>query len=222
MIKRSILLGEYNTATTGLWTLAAWSLSPAIQKTNIIEIPASSAMLDLSTALTDGEPCYSPRTLTVTLESSEGDRLARKGRIDTMVNELDGRRVQIVLPDDGSHYLIGTLSVQELYNDPAHASVQVTALCDPWKYSDEETTYTLQATTEEKGASIINNGRLSVIPSVEILDGDVQLRFLTNAATWSLNPGVYYLPDLYLTPGTHRVRYSGAGRVVLKYREAVL
>lgn len=222
MIKRSILLGDYDTATTGLWTLTAWNLSPAVPKSNIVEVPASDILLDLSTALTDGEPRYSPRTLTVTLESSEGDRLARKGRIDTMINELNGRRVHIVLPDDGRHYLIGTLSLSELYNDPAHCSVQVTATCEPWKYSDEETTHTIQAVAEEKGSSIINSGRLSVVPSVEITGGDVNLRFLTNAATWSLSPGTYYLPDLYLTPGTHRVRYSGTGQIIIKYREAVL
>lgn len=221
MIKRSILFGEYDTAATGLWTLSAWTLSPAKQKTSIVEVPASDVVLDLSTALT-GAPRYSPRTLTVTLESSEGDRLARKARIDRMINELDGLKVKIYLPDEARRYLVGTLSVQELYNDLAHASVQVDALCEPWKYNDEETTYTIQAAADEKGVSIVNSGRLAVVPFVEITDGDVRLRFLTTGASWTLIPGTYQLPDLYLTPGTHRVRYSGAGKIVIKYREAVL
>jgi hypothetical protein len=222
MTKRTILLGEYNTAVTGLWTLAAWNLSPAVYKTNIIEVPASDVVLDLSTSLTDGEPRYSPRTLTVTLESSEGDRLARKRRIAEMINQLNGQRVQIKLPDDDRHYLVGRLSIQELYNDPAHASVQVDAVCEPWLYSDEETTHTLLAASEEKGATIVNSGRRSVVPIIEVTGGDIWVRHLPATASWTLSPGVYQIPDIYLTPGTHRVRYRGEGQLVIRYREAVL
>lgn len=221
MSKRTLILGEYNTAVN-LWTLASWSLSTAMPKTNLVEIPASDTLLDLSTALTDGEIRYSPRTFTAILESSEGDRMARRGRIDEMMNTLNGRQVHIVLPDDDSHYIVGSLTLQELYNDPAHASVQIDAVCEPWRYSDEESITTLLAVTEEKGVTIINGGNLSVVPSVEVLDGDVVLRFLTDGSRWALSPGSYYLPDLYLTPGSHRVRYTGAGQIVIKYREAVL
>lgn len=221
MIKRTLLLGDYNTAVH-LWTLGPWTLTKPAKKETLVEVPASDVVLDLSTALTDGGVHYSTRTFTATLETSEGDRLTRKRRISEMINQLDGQQLHIILPDDDSHYLVGWVSIQELYNDPAHASVQIDAVCEPWLYSDEETTATLQAGLEEKGASLTNSGRLSVVPSVEIVGGDVNMRFLTNNATWSLSPGTYYLPDLYLTPGTHRVRYSGTGQILIKYREAVL
>jgi hypothetical protein len=214
-------IGDYNTATNG-WTLSSWTLAMPKKKTNLVEVPASDVVLDLSTALTEGVPHYSTRNLTVTLECSNGDRLERRQRIADMINQLDGQKVNIILPDDPNHYLVGWVTVQQLYNDPAHASVQVDAVCEPWLYSDTETSATLLAVAEEKGASVVNSGRMAVVPSVEVTDGDVLVRFLTNGATWALSPGVYYLPDLYLTPGTHRVRYSGAGQIVIKYREAVL
>ena len=212
--------GTYNTHADGLWTLTGWKLDPAIFKQNLVEIPGSSELLDLSTSLTDGEPTYSGRNFLATFESSEGDRLARKARISQMVNALDGYRMNIILPDDPDHYITGRLSVQELYNDMAHASVQVTAVVDPWRYAAEETVITLQATETEQQAVLTNLGRRGVVPLVEIKGGDVLLVF--GAASWALGEGTYALPDIYLTYGEHSVTYSGTGVLSFTYREAIL
>ena len=37
-----------------------------------------------------------------------------------------------------------------------------------------------------------------------------------------MSAGVEQWPELLLTPGDHVVTYSGSGRVIIKYREAVL
>lgn len=217
---RSMTFGSYNTSANGLWTLTSWSLSDPVYKQNLVEVPGSSELLDLSTSLTDGEPTYSPRTLTATFESSEGDRLARKGRISQMVNALDGYRMNIVLPDDVGHYITGRPSVRELYNNEAHASVQVTAICDPWRYAAEETVVTLQAEETAQEATLINQGRLGVVPLLEVIEGDVLLVY--GAASWALGVGTYALPDIYLTYGEHVVTYSGTGLFKFTYREAIL
>lgn len=217
---RSILLGDYDTAGTGLWTLASWKLSPAVYKSNLVEVPASDIVLDLSTALTDGEPRYSPRPLTITLESSEGDRLARKARIDEMINKLDGQRVHIKLPDDADHYLVGRLSVQELYNDLAHASVQVDTVCEPWKYAEQETEYNLTASSTQQSVVLINKGRRSVVPTLLVTGGTITLTY--GNSTWTLTAGTYQLPDIYLTPTGHTIGYKGSGKLLVKFREAVL
>lgn len=217
---REILFGSYYTHATGLWTLAKWELSDAQYKQNLVEVPGRSEPLDLSTALTDGEPTYSSRTLTATFESSEGNRLAREARISQMVNALDGYRMNIVLPDDADHYLEGRVSVKRLYNDEAHASVQVTAVCDPWKYAKDETVVNLAAATEEQQAVLINTGRRSVVPLLEVSEGEVLLAY--GAASWALGAGTYALPDIYLTYGEHVIKYSGTGRLTFKYREAIL
>ena len=217
---RSMTFGSYFTYATGLWTLTGWELSAATYKPNLVEIPGSSEPLDLSTALTDGEPTYSSRTLEATFESSEGTRLAREARISQMVNALDGYRMNIILPDDPDHYITGRVSVQRLYNDEAHASVKVTAVCDPWKYSKDETVVMLQATTEEQTAVLINLGRRGVVPLLEIIEGEVLLVY--GAASWALGVGTYELPDIYLKYGEHAVTYSGTGTFKFTYREAIL
>lgn len=219
MIKRTIVFGGYDTAANG-WTLAGWQLSPAEQKTNFVERTGGDGSWDLSTALTDGLPRYYDRTLTVKLEHSGGDRLNREAIIRQMVNQLDGQRINIELPDDPFHYITGRLHVAREYNDPAHAAVTITAVCSPWKYNNLETTITLTAATAEKTAQLVNNGRLAVVPTLTVTGSSVLIKF--GDFSRALGAGTYMLPDLLLTPGTHALAYSGAGTLTLKYREAVL
>lgn len=220
MEKRSINLGGYNTAADGLWTLTAWSFSDPAYAQNFVKVPGSSVTLDLSGALTDGEPGFDTRTLSATFESSEGTRLERKARIDEMVNRLHGRRMDIVLPDDPDRYITGRVSVQVLYNDPAHASVSIEAICDPWRYDAEETVLYLEGTDTEQTQVLTNFGRKPVIPTILVEGGDIALTF--EESTITLGEGTHITPMLYLTTGEHELTYKGAGSALLTWREAVL
>lgn len=225
MEKRKLILGEYDTAEN-LWTLAACKLTKASQVQNFLDVPGRFAPLDLSTYLTDGQPSYGSATLEAVLESSEGDRLERKDRIDLLVNYLDGQSVEIILPDDPDHYLVGRVQVLPEYNNLAHCSVTVNVVCEPWLYAATETVVTLTATTTEQTAKVINSGRLAVVPTLTVT-GEVRLEYGENS--WALSAGSYYLPELQLTPGkglvmpgVHELTYSGAGTLKITYREAVL
>ena len=225
MQKRKIIIGTYDTALEGLWTLSAWSFSKAVFHEDFAEVPGHNGPLDLSTALTDGEPYYGSREFEAVLESSEGTRMEREARIDEMINRLDGWRFDIVLPDDTLHYISGRVRVEKLYNDPAHASVRVTATCDPWRYNVSETVVGLVAATEEQIVTLINNGRRSVVPKITVTGGDVLLRFGTGeqAVSKTYGPGEYsYESHIYLKRGFAPLTYSGFGQITLTYREAVL
>ena len=224
MQKRKIIIGTYDTAQEGLWTLTAWTFSKAIAQEYYASVPGHNGPLDLSTVLTDGEPYYGSREFEAILESSEGNRLEREQRINTMINMLDGWRFNIILPDDTLHYINGRVQVEKLYNDPAHASVRVTATCDPWRYNNAETVVGLIATSTMQTASLINTGRLAVVPNITVTGGNVTLIFATNGTerTWALGPGEHTLPDIYLKTGSTPLRYSGSGQITLTYREAVL
>lgn len=221
MQKRRIIIGTYDTALDGLWTLSAWTFSPASYRQKLVEVPGRDGHLDVSTVLT-GSPVYDSRTLTVSLESSEGNRLERRERIADMINRLDGLVWNIILPDDDLHYIRGRVRVAKKYNDPAHCAVTVTATCDPWLYALHETTVSLTATSVEQTATLFNHGRLAVALAVTVMGGDVQLVY--GESSWNLSPGVHTFPDIdiALTPGEHPVTYSGTGHVTLTYREAVL
>lgn len=224
MKKRTIKLGDYDTAAHGLWTLTAWEFPEPAMEENLVNVPGrAKGPLDLSTALTDGEPHYGARPLSIALESSEGDRLARHARISEMVNKLHGRRVDFVLPDHPLHYGTGRLAVKTLYNDMAHASVQVTGICEPWLYAKEETVVQLTATTTAQTARLRNAGAMSMVPLVEVAAAaGATVNLVYGHNSWALSAGAYELPALLLTPGDHAITYSGAGTLSITYREAFI
>lgn len=221
MAKRKFIFGSYDTAAKG-WTLGRWTLSPAVEKTNFIDKPGGDGSWDLSTALTDGISKFKDRTLTVPLETSEGDRLSREALIDTMINNLEGKRVNITFPDDNGHYMTGRLHVVKNYNDLAHAAVTVTATCDPWKYSNTEQIKTFTATTTKKTATIPNNGRRAVVPVLKVEGSGASVNLEFGNASTGLSAGTHKWPAMLLTTGPHTLTYYGSGTLTVTYREAVL
>lgn len=218
LTKRTIRFGAYDTAANG-WTLSGYKLSDPEQKTNYIEKNGGDGSWDLSTALTEGIPRYKDRSLTATLECSEGTRADRSRLISKMVNQLDGLVWSVVLPDYPDHYLTARLHVAEAYNDTAHAAVTVTGTCEPWLYRAEETIITLDASATERTAVITNNGRRATVPTLSVT-GSVLLVYGT--ASLNMSDGAYEWPELLLTPGDHVLKYSGDGELAFTYREAVL
>lgn len=217
------MIGSYDTAVDGLWTLTGLEFTAPERSAYFVDVPGRKAgPLDLSTVLTDGEPTYGSRTLTATLESSEGTYLEREERISEMVNGLDGWRLEIVLPDDPNHYIVGRVSVARDFNNPAHAGVTVTATCEPWRYSFMECAYTLNAEAKANVATLVNIGRLTVVPQLTVTGEGASVSLVYGSFSWTLGPGTYKLPDLVLKQGDSRLTYSGAGTVRITFREGVL
>ena len=77
MQKRTARIGGYDTAVYG-WTLTGCELRAPEQKTNYVERTGGDGSWDLSTVMTGGVPRYKDRTLTITLENSQGDRADRE------------------------------------------------------------------------------------------------------------------------------------------------
>ena len=219
MEKRGLTIGTYNTVEHS-WTLTEWELSAPEYQEKFLDVPGRDGALDLSAALTNGAPTYHSRTLSVKLECSEGGRLTREAAINTMVNWLDGWRLDIVLPDDPDHYITGRVSVAKEYNDLAHAAVAVTAVCDPWRYAKDERVYSLAAESTEKTAFLSNAGRRTAVPLLTITGGSILIKYGTYS--WSLGAGTYQLPDLTVPQGGGTLTYSGTGTLRISYREAVL
>ena len=221
MQKRGLIIGDYDTVIAGHWLLTKLVDTKPEQETNYVTVPGRThGPLDLSTALTDGEPSYGSRQLTATFESSEGNRVQREHRINVMINALDGYRKNIILPDDRDHYLVGRVSVAKVYNDMAHASVQVTAICEPWRYNIDETEIFLDCKAAAQNVTLPNQGRLTVVPQLTVSIGPVSL--MIDGETVTLNRGTHILPALALLPGGKKITYRGVGQLVARYREALL
>lgn len=221
---------DYDTATYG-WTLSGCTLTDPEQKTQYVEKAGGNGSWDLSTVLTDGLPHYKNRTLTATLELSEGTREDRLKQISRMVNLLDGWEWEIIHPDHPDHFLKGRVRVDVNLNGQAYAMVTVTATCEPWLYCLQETVIKLTpSSTEWKVATLWNNGRRSLSPDIKV-EGTVSLLTFKAGSAGSnneieeqitLEAGTYQWPALFLPPGGQYVGYAGQGSLIFTYREAVL
>lgn len=221
--KRGFLFGEYDTVLDGKWTLAEWSFPEPEPETNYIVVPGrNKGPLDMTAVNTGGDPRYGSRTLTARFESSEGTRLERESRISRMVNRLHGSREEIVLPDDGTRYALGRISIRKEYNDMAHASVTVTATCDPWRYSKRETMLELAANDTIRTALLANNGRMQVVPEITVTGYNAWVQITVGSSTWTLDAGTYLLPGFVLRQGYTEMTYTGSGTIAVRYREAIL
>ena len=226
MTPRSLKIGEYDTHEDGRWTMSALNLTEPIPDQNLVRVPGSPKLLDLSAALTEGEPVFGPRTLTATLESSEGTREERQAIIDTMVNTLTGRQWQIVHPDYPDHYLLGWVQIGEPTNDLVHAVLPISATCEAYKYAKTEHVYSFVVVKSATDFILTNEGSQPVVPTVTVgPDGSGAIIFGADRIT--LTAGTYVLPWLRLEPGDNTVRIrasgeGGTGKLTITYREVVL
>lgn len=217
----------YDTAFSGPWTLAEWTLSKPEKQTNYVEIPGRDGSVDLYEGLTDGEPHYKQRTLQIRLTCSERDRKARTELIDDIVNTLDGFAFRIVFPDDPTRYMRGVCSVTVEYNDPAHCGVLIEALCDPWRVSMAYVSIDVAASSAAQTLMLINRGRRRVIPYIGAYDSAPTMPNITiSSGTYSATFTDYTgrnVSELALGYKQTRIlTYSGSGHLTVQWQEAIL
>ena len=188
MIKRTVIIGQYDTAAAG-WTLSALQLSAPKQKTKYVDKTGGDGSWDWSTVMTDGVPRYEDRTLTITLEHSESNRLEREGELREIINLLDGFEWEITLPDTPNYYLVGRTHVGVNYNDLVHCSITISAQVRPWLYKKQEKVILLTAISTEKNAILVNAGRLTLVPTLEVEGGTVSVTYGTSSI--NLSAGKY-------------------------------
>lgn len=219
---RRFIFGTHNTDTEWGLTLTGWKLSAPEYKKAFVSVPGRDGDLDLSTALTDGEPRYNSRELSASFELSSGTRDTRQETLDTITNTLDGRRLNIELPDDSTHYLTGRLQVSVEYNDPAHAALKISAIVDPWRYATTEKSKSGTASSTQKTLTLTNAGRRLVVPTIVISGSGASVQLTFGTKTWTKAAGTYSLPDILLQVGDNALKYKGTGSVAVTWREAVL
>lgn len=215
---RYIQIGDFISSIPG-FTLCSWTLSPAVYRAVRETIPGMDGDADCSELLT-GYAQYNSRTLTAVLELSEGDRMYRKSVIDRMINRLDGKDLEITLPDDPHLYLFGRVHIEQQYNDMAHAAVRITAVCDPFRFAKQETVHILQNTESPQIVTLRNLGRRTVCPIWNATDAcSVTIDGITHEIE---ETGTYQFDDIILKSGETEVQHRGSGTLTVRFREGYL
>lgn len=217
----------YDTDFHGPWTLSEQTLSVPERKTSIIDIPGRDGTIDLAQVISNGEPRYKQRDLSLRFECSVGCRDERSALIYELINRINGRYCHITLPDKPLHYLEGYIDVLPEYNDENHASVRVNASVAPYFVSKNWIHYDIEATGTMESVILHNRGGKRVIPQISayaIAPNMPNIMIRSSALTTTLaDYSTHMFEELAMDyDQAHIIRYMGSGHLVITWREAFL
>lgn len=204
----------------GLSALHFWGLSlrrcvitPAKRKQSLVDILCADGSLDL---LRGQEPTYESRTITAEFDPVGQDVAAIVARLE---DELEGRQVQITLPNDEAYYMIGDIHINSAGVASGHP-ITISAVCNPWRYRREMTVHTIPAVDAPTEVELRNAGRRWVVPEI-VAAADVTISG-NGIVEKSYVAGTYLLPD-YQIPGHRSIGITvKGGPVEIRYQEAML
>ena len=218
-MERYFKIDKYNTFYDWDLILTAKSVTPPEPKTYYVELDGADGTLDLSEALTGGV-VYKDRTVSATFWTDHGTRAERTLLLRRIRQELHGKKVKIVEPDDSEHYFIGRVIIKEETNNMAYATISIECPCEPWRYSLTDSVRNIAVSSSQVTNLVItNNGVKTLTPEITVT-GSVNITY--NGSTVSLVAGTYKISDLRLYRGVNIVGVSGEGSVTFTYKEAII
>ena len=131
-MKKGMTIGEKHTYWDfDMITKSPAVISPPIPKTNIIDIPGSDNVIDLTESLT-GQVHYERRKITGVFVIS-GDPEKQNNVYTDVLNHLQGQRMKIVLDNDPEYYYTGRVQVKKWEPGQFYAKITIEADVDPYK-----------------------------------------------------------------------------------------
>lgn len=106
-------------------------ISPPKPKTKLIQVPGTNTVIDLTESLT-GEVKYEPRTIRCEF-CVVGGRLKWPAVYSAVLNELHGKKMQIIIDDDPNYYYTGRVAVDQWASEEVTATIVITAEVEPYK-----------------------------------------------------------------------------------------
>lgn len=200
--------------------LSGSEISPALPKTNYIDIVGGNGTLDLTEV--HGEVKYNDRDCSFTFTMHPSCDLTDEGfeRKKTEVsNALNGKQCKIILDKDSDYYYIGRCTVSDYLSDKRIRQIVITAKVAPYKYKVNETVVTVNLTSELQSITL-SNGRKFVVPEITCSDDNTTVVFGTSSYTF--NAGTHKNLGIQLVEGANIVQVKGTGTIEFRYREGDL
>ena len=218
-MERYFILDNINTWYDWRLILTAKDVTPPEPKTNYVEIDGMDGSLDLSESLT-GEITYHDRTVSASFWTSDGDYKKRSSLLKDVISALHGKKIKIIEPDDPDHYFYGRVKVKDIVNKIPYAEFSIEAVCEPWRYSVNDTVRKIEINNEMGSNLIINNTGVKTLCPLITVTGSVNIIY--NGVKTSLTDGSYKISDIRLYQGITVIGVSGNGSATFTYKEADL
>lgn len=188
-------------------------ITTPIRKRHLVDILAADGNVDIMDGI--GEPVFENRTVTASFRML----LPAQDSRERIISDLEGRTVQIVLPDDLRYYMTGRVHIAGV-GQHIGDELTITADCLPWRIALTETVHEIAASEEEKQYRWRNGGRRLAIPTITV--GDTAAIITINGVTKVLPSGTHILSEFGIPGyGTAKVSAHG-GAFTARYKEAIL
>lgn len=214
MAERLIINGEVVEGAE----LIAYPISDLETKVKTVELPWANGVLDVSTALSGGQPIFKERTLKLVVRERANDP---DERLSLRLASWAGRVLTATVPGHLNGYYIGRANVLLDAFQVNVVRYTIVATVDPWYLDTRITTVTVTATSGGK-AFTLTPALFSVAPFVSTTD---VVTISANGSSWALPAGVTdrVIPGLVLEPGKPLSgTVKGAGTVTFSWRGGVL
>ena len=195
---------------------------PAPARINMVPLRGASGAVDLTEALGIGVT-YDTRTLKWTFAVIPGQSWpATRAAVS---NAINGGSFQIKMDNETGYYYTGRVTVESYASDNLLKQINVTAICDPYRYKNSATHVTGNINTTAASFTLDNTGSArGVLPAI-VTTAETVLSDGTNTAT--IPAGTRRVPNfMYLQPfGTVTFTAktsSGTGSIDVYWREATL
>lgn len=208
-----ILFGSKSTKDDYGFIVAPYLIPmPAVQS-NYVEIPGRDGRLDLSEGF--GRVRYSDRAISINLYALAPYDAA----VSRFVNDVHGKRLQLVFDKDPDFYYVGRISVDGLEKRDGYCVATVNAAAEPYKY---KRTVTTVSGTGGGDVSLINLN-MPVVPQITAT-ASANLSYISGGAAVysSIAAGIHIIPSLILEAGLNTVGIVTEGTVSFQYREGAL
>lgn len=213
----ALQFGEYSTWETWHLFTTKLEIDPPKVKTNYISLGGTNGTIDLTEALSE-RPVYEDRKLLASFWTRRGSRQEREQLLQQITGAIHGRRMKIWVPDYSDGYFMGRIAVKGIVRKNAYTEFSVEAVCDPWRYDNEETvlTYNVDGVQE---ISLSNTGVAVLCPDITVTG---TITFTCNGVTTTASDGSYKVATFKLFEGENLISLSGSGTLTLRYRRATL
>lgn len=212
---KGVKFGNYHSYYEWGLILSEKEIGSPKPKTKYVEVEGSDSVLDYTEYF--GDVKYENRTLSFVFAKANIIPDGFLALFSVVQDALQGKKMQIILDDDPSHYYLGRVSINEWKSNKNIGEIVIECDCEPYKYKVAETVVTKAVT----GSSTItlNNSRKKVVPKITT-SSEMTISF--NGYTGTFGAGTFTIPELELVEGANTVTVTGTGNISFVYREGRL
>lgn len=204
-IERGVHFGDTHSFRDLNLVLAPFDYTPAVPKTNFIDIPGGDGSIDATEA--DGTIHYQDREFQFIFSVMPGDTLTFEERQTAVARALNGKRFEIVLDKDPEYFWRGRVWIDEYASNKRLRQIAIVARVSPYKVKRQKVKG--RVVTNPGGTTefvLQNDGCKTILPKIMLIGVNVvQMRRKGETKYVSIdNLGTYMVyPDFPLYPGAN-------------------